>query len=370
MTSPLRRPNGPGPGELQTIVCTIVSKNYLAYARTLMRSVSAQHPGWQPWVLLVDRVDGYFDPAQEPFRLVTIEELPIPERAAMLFRYGVVEMNTAAKPWLIEWLFREKGAARVVYLDPDIYVYSPLTDVEDRLDGGSLAVLTPHLTGRVLDGHWPGERDILVSGTYNLGFIALSRQRDLEPLLEFWRQKSRSEFEIDIRNGLFTDQKWIDLVPGLFADVGILRDEGHNVAYWNLAQRRVERADGGYRVNGVRLVYFHFSGLDPLHPESLSRYQDRFRLSQLGAVRDLVEEYCRAVVAHGHERCRAWPYAFGRFHDGVPVTDLLRRRMTWTAPIPPLGSARYEFDHVLRRRLGVSPFDPALGRLYRYYASG
>ena len=38
--------------------CTIVSKNYLPFARVLARSFRAQHPEAPFFVLLVDRVEG------------------------------------------------------------------------------------------------------------------------------------------------------------------------------------------------------------------------------------------------------------------------------------------------------------------------
>ena len=50
-------------------VCTICSKNYLHFARTLMASVARVHPDWDRFVLLVDRVDDAFDPDAEPFEV-------------------------------------------------------------------------------------------------------------------------------------------------------------------------------------------------------------------------------------------------------------------------------------------------------------
>ena len=47
--------------------CTIVSKNYLSYARVLARSFLDHHPGGRFFVLLVDRIDGHFDASAEPF---------------------------------------------------------------------------------------------------------------------------------------------------------------------------------------------------------------------------------------------------------------------------------------------------------------
>src|SRR5207244_706871 len=79
--------------------CTIVSKNYLAQARVLANSIHTHHPDSPVFVLLVDRVDGCFDPQAEPFTLIEIEDLPIPTLPRFCFKYSVLELNTAAKPY-------------------------------------------------------------------------------------------------------------------------------------------------------------------------------------------------------------------------------------------------------------------------------
>jgi len=57
--------------------CTIISKNYLAHARVLAHSFREYHPNLPFYVLLVDRIDGYFDPTEEPFTIIPLEQLPI-----------------------------------------------------------------------------------------------------------------------------------------------------------------------------------------------------------------------------------------------------------------------------------------------------
>ena len=81
--------------------CTIVSKNYLPFARVLARSFAQQHPGGRFFTLLVDRVDDYFDPAKEPFEVLEAHQLDnVPDLPGFLFKYTILESNTAIKPYL------------------------------------------------------------------------------------------------------------------------------------------------------------------------------------------------------------------------------------------------------------------------------
>jgi glycosyltransferase involved in cell wall biosynthesis len=325
----------------RTAVCTIVSKNYLAHARTLMGSVREAHPRWERYVLLVDEPDGLFDPARERSRIVRLEELDLPDRQKFLYRYTLLEANTAVKPWLLGWLFRAAGADQVIYLDPDVYVYQPLADVTDLLGRGALMVLTPHLTGELNDGKRPGERDILQAGCYNLGFLALARHPDLSRFLAWWRRKLELDCRVDLAGGLFVDQRWMDLAPGLFADVAVLRHPGYNVAYWNLNHRPVRLVDGLPHVGDVPLVFFHFSGFNPARPRDLSKHQDRFRRLR-GAAGALLDRYRRAMRNNGWETCREWPYAYGALQDGTRICDSMRRY--------------YRTHPLVQQRVGPGPF--------------
>jgi len=324
------------------VAFTIVSKNYLHFARTLMESVRAHHPDWQRLVLLVDENRGELDLRKEPFETIEIGDLPLPDPRKFYFRYTILELNTAVKPWMFEWLFRQRHADQVVYLDPDISLYGPLAEVETALSSGAAMVLTPHLTGPLDDAHRPHEIDILQAGAYNLGFLALRRDPQTDRFLSWWQAKLEFNCVVDHARGLFVDQKWLDLAPGMFDHVAILRHEGYNVAYWNLAHRHFEKADGQYLVNGVPLVFYHFSGLDGEAPEKLSKYQNRFRLDQLRLVEELVHDYLARVRAHGSETTSRLPYAFGRFASGERIPDCIRQL--------------YRQDEAFRRAAGEDPF--------------
>ena len=150
---------------------------------------------------------------------------------------------------------------------------------------------------------------------------------------------------VDIPRGLFTDQKWIDLVPGMYDGVAVERDPGWNVAYWNLNHRTVTRADdGAARVNGQPAAVLPFFRIcaGGRSCRASSRIASRWRTCRR-PVRALIDDYASDLARNGIEECRGLPYAFGRFRNGEPIPDLVRRcyreEFPWNEPHPDLWSA-------------------------------
>ncbi|MBK8137136.1 MAG: glycosyltransferase [Chloroflexi bacterium] len=307
------------------VVFTIISKNYLASARVLMRSIRALHPTLSLVTVLVDEIDGSFEPDHEPFQVLLASELGIPRWRHFSMKYDIMELNTAVKPYAIQVLMEKHKAKRVIYFDPDIQVFSRLDTIFELLDV-NLCVLTPHITAPLNDEFSPSELDFLRVGTYNLGFFAVSRTSDWRNLLRWWEQRLYENCTREVERGLFVDQHWMDLVPSLFAPVHILRDPGYNVAYWNLATREMAvDSAGGFTVNGTKLVFFHYSGFSVSNLERVSKHQNRLSFDNLNAAaRRCFTEYRQQLLEAGVEDTSAYPYAYGRFQNGLPVTDSLR----------------------------------------------
>lgn len=320
-------------------VCTIIAKNYVAFARTLAASLREHAPGVTLHVLVVDEFEGYIDPAQEPFEVLRPGDVGIPDFPRMAAIYEILELSTAVKPWLLRHLLDRSEDGLVAYLDPDIRLYGPIDDVWELARGHGV-VLSPHNVKPIpRDGRKPSEEDILVAGAYNLGFIGLGRTGFAHELLDWWAERLEEHCVVDPARGVFVDQRWIDLVPGMAGDHALLRDEGFNTAYWNLATRDVVRDGDRWRVNDVPLRLFHFSGFDPSRPHLLSKHQDRIRLTERPDLARLCREYADAVMGSGHEHAAWWPYSYAETHSGIALTKPLRaayRRATEAGE--PLGS--------------------------------
>ncbi len=346
---------------VKTAVFTIVSLNYGAFAKTLMESLRRTHPDWARYVLVVDECDdpekideieaidaaeaakgtkgskefrgfkgikGNGEVGSELFTPLTIDQLTLPKMREFLFRYDIMELNTAAKPYMFSYL-RRKHYDRVVYIDPDILVLDRLVDVERLLDEGATGVLTPHLTAPLEDGYSPSELDIMRAGSFNLGFLAMNGLRASDEFLHWWEKKLEHGAVSDPNKGLFTDQKWVDLAPGMFGGFAILRDPGYNLAYWNLPHRPVTVTGEGearkWQAGGAPLRFFHFSGFDPLNPQPFSKHQNRLTLDTIGPARELALYYAERVLFHGLVAFRKIAYAFGRFSDGTPIPSPIRK---------------------------------------------
>ncbi len=308
---------------LRTAIVTIIAKNCLAQARVLMKSVRDADPNAARMVLVVDDPEGYFDAGKEDFTVVFSHQLGIVNPEWFHFKYSILELSTAVKPFFLDWLFRNYGFDNVIYLDPDIRVYSSLAGIEAVLENFNI-VLTPHLTDPLEDDRQPSELQILRAGAYNLGFIALRANPEVERFLRWWQSHLYDHCAVDLLRGLFVDQRWIDLVPGMFSGVYILREPGYNTAYWNAALRKIVRLKEHLVVGDQPLYFFHFSGYDPNSAERFSKHQDRLQLIDREDLKNLCEQYRHELFERGYADCSWWPYTHARFRNGCLIPDVGR----------------------------------------------
>lgn len=339
----------------ERILCTIIAKNYVAFARTLAQSFLSQYGNGKVYVLIVDDFEGYIDPAEECFEIVTLAELGIPKLPEFCFKYNLKELCTAAKASFLEYLICEKRCEALIYLDPDILITGSLDGVYESLSNNDI-ILTPHLdTDYPDDDLLPNDSHILRAGQFNLGFIAINSSENARAFLRWWKSKLYEHCVIDVPNGYFVDQKFIDFVPLLFARVLIEKDTGYNVGYWNLHSRSLTETSGSWRCNEGALYFFHFSGYDPRSSSISSHipeHRARFRFSNGSDVKDLFEKYKKLLLANGHAQAISWPYTFDYFKNGERVPKFVR---TYYRKLPAAKRAAAPFEELEELARADSP---------------
>ena len=310
---------------MRTEFFTICARNYLAFAVTLGQSLLRHHPRDRFTAWLLDRGETPPLPPEIQVRWIQDDAVAEDEFTDLTFRYNILELATAIKPACIIRHFQE-GAARVVYLDPDIYVFRPLREVTAAFDAGARGALIPHILRPLpQDGAHPDDLDILRSGTFNLGFLALGSGPETDALLDWWWGWLRTHAFSDPRSGVFTDQKWMNFAPLFCPGLELLRHPGYNVAYWNLPQRALSRSGEEWRVDGEPLVFFHFSGFDPGKPQTLSKHQTRIVVKPWSDLAKLLNFYAEEVLARDHDRLRRIGLPRVHFDNGAAFDFICQR---------------------------------------------
>jgi len=313
---------------------TICSINYLGYAITLGRSLQSADPDARFVIFLADEGVTAGDHERIGFEVIEARELAIPTFSDMALRYSIMEFNTAIKAACFQHAFDVLGADAAVYLDPDILVLERLDHVEEALADGAELVLTPHSLAPLDDGADPDDIRLMRTGVYNLGFCAFANTPEARAFIRWWADRMAVDCRVALDEGLFVDQKFLDLGPAYIPRTQILRHPGYNVAYWNLLHRPVSREGESWRAGGAPLHFFHFSGVVPDDPSVFSKHQDRFSVSDIGPLRSLLNDYLARLKANGHARWRVRPYAFAHGPDGTPVHDIARAAWRRAHPSP------------------------------------
>ncbi len=243
---------------------TSITSNYIPKARVLASSVKVHNTASCFHLILADKIPKGFDVKNEPFdTLLTVEDLDIENLDAWIFKHSVVELCTAIKGRSFLKLFEITDATKLVYLDPDIVVLSSLEELSKLMDFHDI-VLVPHQVEPDNEYQAIIDNEIcsLKHGVFNLGFLAVTKSHEGLRFLTWWTNRLLDFCYDDIPNGLFTDQRWVDLAPCFF-NVHILRDKSYNVATWNLTHRHITKgADGTLLIDDSPIKFFHFSGFD------------------------------------------------------------------------------------------------------------
>lgn len=289
--------------------CTVVAGNFLPFARVLAKSFARFHPEIPLHILLAAGEADCDAAMAEGLRIVRLSELRIPRLPEMLLRYDRKQVVVALKPAMLRYLL-DCGYASAVFLDADILVTASLDPLFDDVARHALCV-TPHIAPAPATAQRLRlERTLLLAGMFNGGFIGASDREETRQFLAWWEARLRTHCQFAVRKGIHFDQRWLDLAPGFIGDLLVVRDPGCNVAYWNLPERDITRDGDGFKVNGVPLRFFHFSGFDPALPEVVSKYAPELSLDRLTPTTELLRHYAALLADAGWAASAtlSWPW--------------------------------------------------------------
>lgn len=189
--------------------------------------------------------------------IIYVTDLEINNFHQMIMQYTPVELCSSLKPFLINYLLN-KGYTTSIIVDADMYLFNSLSQYKELLNHYSL-ILTPHIIDLdISTENLFGEFRLLETGMYNLGIIGISNAFDYSKL-KWWMWHMKRFCFKDEKNGMFYDQRWMDILAPLIEGLYVLKEPSYNVAFWNLNERELKIEESKFLINDKPMTLFHFS---------------------------------------------------------------------------------------------------------------
>ncbi|MBD8490438.1 hypothetical protein IFO69_16930 [Echinicola sp. CAU 1574] len=244
----------------QVSFCTIVTLNYMPFAKTLFQSINRFDKKAKFVVLIVDERKGRS--IHNDFDCISLDELSFfPQVNVLKKKYSPSsdELRWSLKPYLMRYLLEYKKTEMVFYVDSDIYFYSCFKFLYDTLNNCPI-LLSPHwgcMDPKKSESYFSR---LLTDGVYNAGFIGATMKGI--HALNWWGEMCLYSCEKSKLKGFYDDQKYLDIIPIYCPDSRIIEHRGCNVGEWNRFE--CERImDGGKLLinNEFPIIFIHFSNI-------------------------------------------------------------------------------------------------------------
>lgn len=298
------------------VVFTSINLNYLPKALAWAKSVKQHNPQWETHILLNDAVPKTVSTWPNIDIVFPISNLDIPNFHSWVFSHNAVELCTATKPFYAKYLL-DKKYEFVFYFDPDTYIYSDLNFLINEMNNCDV-LITPHCAQDSVNDLeiYYNEISSLAHGIFNLGFVGFKQSPIGHNVASFWKRRLLKYCQDDHARGLFTDQKWFNLVPVYFDNVKILKHKGCNTASWNISSRRITYKNNKWLAHKNQLIFFHFSGYDKNVPREMFDIFGQFS----EGIEKLILNYDKTIkyFSSTYKECQS-KWIYGYYDNGKPI---------------------------------------------------
>ena len=297
--------------------CSICTMNYSAYAGTLNDSLKKVGHNEPHYVLIVD-YDVKYKEILDKFNFIPIflDNLEIPEISKLIEKYSAFELSNVLKPFFIEWLLKNhSGIKNLIYLDTDIFVFSPLHEVIYHIEENPniSVVLTPHLIDfnsyQELEDYRI-EQAFFPHGLYNGGFYVLKNNSDSLKFLDWHKKKLLNYGYSGSSAYMYVDQKILDFAPIIFKFVDIYHNAAYNIAHWNYFSGLIEERNNIYYVGNKRMVFFHFSQLPKENKDLTGNFLYKITSNDKKTLEKIILEYLSSLEKNGNEKIKDIKYGY------------------------------------------------------------
>lgn len=308
--------------------CCVADSQYLPFFFALVDNLRAVHAG--PLEMHLLAVDAGVEPAvraQFPELNIRVYSLREVWSDAEWDRIQARPLNLRAlssKPRIFLKARQNSSADAVFLLDLDIYFFRSPAHL-NRAFGDGNTLFFPQWSDRFT---WAR-----LHGIFNSGMVGA--KKGAEPFLSWWSRACWISCELEVEQGRFGDQAFIDQALLYFKGIEIYRGLDEDIAPWNRQTLEVGSPAGFLQVRGGKQVgSFHAAG-----PDDDGIFEEKFAWDQLAAVFSVVEnpDESRALFRNTlDQQRRHWP----ALHQALEIRGLFERRSRLkVAPLTPAWAA-------------------------------
>lgn len=245
---------------------TLCHINQLPEAHVLGDSIKLHHPNADFRIGLVDKKDRIPGNFKSHYTVIDITEPKIEALDEMAKQYTLSELLANCKPFFAKYFLQQSD--KLVYFDCTTVLYNPIDFIGNSLNTYNI-IIVPQLLHA---GVHPDEKQILNTGIFHSGFLALRNSEETSHFINWWGNNTAKKGHTDLCKGFNADQLWLEHVPNFYEGVLIEKNEGLNLGSWNLPERLIDKSNN--TVNSKALISLNFKGMKywPEYKKAISKY--------------------------------------------------------------------------------------------------
>lgn len=244
------------------IAYTVCNRNTLSNAITLGKSYLEHHPDRTFYIGWVDKSISLTLP--DGLEFIQVSEIAIPELDKMSEIYYDFEMVPACRPWFALYLINQlPQIKKLTFFSPTTYIYQKIDGLEKKCKS---LFLTPNILGPLPENITLKDRNILNVGMTHSGSWILKPNHQTIKFLEWWADRTLDRAHIDLCNGMFMDQLWLNYALSWIDESRFIDTPAWHVGLHTLPVHTVKLTDNKRSVSDKEIITADFTGLADYHP--------------------------------------------------------------------------------------------------------
>ena len=257
--------------------CTLFDKNYLYRGLALYDSIVKYCPDFYLYILCVDEetFDALGKLSLKNTKLIPLKDVEYPRlleakknrtRQEYAWTLGSVFTNYVIK--------NNPALSDIAYLDSDIYFYSSPQPLYDELGADSVLIIKHNYEKNLkyLEAR---------SGIYNVALVIFKNNEAGNKVLTEWSDNCVAWCFNKYEEGRFGDQMYLDKWPETYAGICVSKNDGADVAPWNMNSYKVSSNDKNVLIDGKPLIFYHTHTLKIISPDKYELYSSFYKFDSV-----------------------------------------------------------------------------------------